>query len=1010
MGGLFGGGGSAPTTPAPQRLSGVRMQSSTFGLPKQIVYGRHRITGNILWYGDFVATAQTSQAASGGKGGGGGGGGSPQVTGYQYSASVAIGLCEGAVSGIISIWEGKKKVNGLASSPTTNNFKGLLPGGGQARFNGVAGQAPWAYLTSRFPAQALNYPGLAYIAATRVDLGNNAQLPNYSFEMQGMAQYSAAIVDANPRDIIYDFLTNAKHGALFPAAQIGDLTVFSSYCIANGIFISAVVDSQKSAAEWILQWLKCCNSTVVYSDGLLKFVPYGDEAVNGNGATYTPVITPLYDLDDDAFIADTGADPVTVVRKAQSDTPNAVKVEYSNRGNFYNPEIAEACDQANIEAYGLRPASPEKLSEICDPAIARHVAQLILQRGLYIRNHYEFRLPWKYALLEPMDVVTLTDSALGLNREPVRIVSIEEDEAGLLTVLAEELPIGVAAAARYAQQAGSGFAADFNADPGNTHAPVIFEAPDLLTSGTGLEIWIAASGGANWGGCEVWGSRDNATYQKIGEIHGAARHGVLTAPLATGSDPDRLHTLAVDISVSNGQLTGGTQADADALSTLCYVDGELIAFQTATLTAPGNYTLGTYLRRGAYGTPIATHNKGGLFARLDRAIFSYPFTADMIGAPLYLKFLSFNTFGGARQTLDMVQPVTWNVTGVALKSPLPNVTGLSNAYRNGQTLLSWQPVTDFRTVDYEVRLGSNWQTAIVQGRTPLHEFVVAQPGTYWVAAHFANASGVSAYSAAAQSIAIGGGILPANIVASRDEAASGWMGVCTTPAFRDPVEKAVKLGGSALFSAIPLISAANTVEYYGGIATGGYYQIPVANEIDIGTAQACNVSVAVQAASDTPFALVSAIPVFSAQASVQGNFSGKSGLAIEIDTAQLNLAWQGWRPFVPGQYVARRFRFRVRLDSTDPSVSTILSGMSFSVDMPDRVDTGTALAVPAAGKAVVFATPFQIVPNVQITILNPVAGDVIAFPAQPTTIGFTVQITNAGVGVARNINWLAKGY
>lgn len=983
------------------------MQSSVFGLPIQIVYGRHRITGNIIWYGDFTSTAQTSSAGGGGKGGGGGGGGAPQVTGYQYSASIAIGLCEGPVSGIVRMWEGKKVVTGIN---TTTTFKGLLPGGSQARFTGAAGQSPWAYLTAKYPAQALNYPGMAHIDATAVDLGNNASLPNYSFEMQGIGQFSAAIVDANPKDIIYDFLTNAKHGALFPAAKIGDMTPFSNYCVANGIFLSVVVDSQKTAAEWILQWLKACNSTVVYSDGLLKFVPFGDEAVTGNGATFTPTLTPIYDLDDDAFISDGGSDPVRVTRKAQSDTPNSIRVEFSNRGNFYNPEVAEAHDQANIEAYGLRPASPEKLTEICDATIARHVAQLILQRGLFIRNHYEFTLPWKYALLEPMDVVTLTDSALGLVREPVRITSIEEDEFGLLTVSAEELPIGVAAASKYQQQAGSGFAADYNADPGNANAPVIFEAPDLLTAGTGLEVWIATSGGVNWGGAEVWVSRDNASYQRVGTIYGGARHGFLTAALPTGGDPDKVNSLAVDISTSGGQLSGGTQADADALNTLCYVDGELIAFQSATLTGTGKYTLGTYLRRGAYGTAIGAHNKGAQFARLDKAIFAYPFTADMIGLPLYIKLLSFNQVGAAKQTLDMVQAITYNVTGLALKSPLPNVSGLSNAYRAGQTLLSWNAVSDFRAVDYEIRLGTNWKTAIVLGRTPLTEFVVTQGGTYWVAAHFSNATGVTAYSATPQSIAIGGGIIPANIVSVVDEAATGWLGTCTTPAFRDPVEKAVKLGGSALFSAIPLISGANTVEYYGGIATGGYYQIPAAHEIDIGTAQACNVSVSVQAASDTPFGSVAAIPTFSAQASVAGNFSGKSSLAIEIDTSQDGVTWQGWKPFVAGQYVARRFRFRVRLDSTDVSVSTILSGLSFAVDMPDRVDTGTALAVPAGGKPVVFATPFQIVPNVQITILNPQAGDVIAFPAQPTTTGFTVQITNAGVGVARNINWLAKAY
>ncbi|BBE50909.1 hypothetical protein OYT1_ch1352 [Ferriphaselus amnicola] len=992
MGGLFGGGGQNIAT-SETRLGAIRFQTSAFGYPIPILYGQNRISGNLIWYGNFTPIAHTTTQSAGGKGGGGG---TSSNTTYTYTTGLMIGLCEGQVAGIQRIWQGKNVMT-LAQARLT-------------QYVGAPGQAAWGFLTTSFAGQDLNYPNLAYVCSSNFDLGNSANLPNLSYEMAGKLRYSAAIVDANPASFIADFLTNDSYGALFPAGKLGSMSQFSNYCVANGIFLSPVVDAQKSAAEWITQWLKACNSTVIFSDGVLKFIPYGDEVVTGNGVTFTPSLTPLYDLTDDDFIGDTGSDPVIVTRTPQSDAFNRMQVEFSSRANNYNPEIAEAKDQANIEAYGLRPNNPVKIPEICTLAVARHVAQLMLQRGLYVRNHYEFRLPWKYALLEPMDIVTLTDSALGLDREPVRIVSIEEDAEGLLSVIAEELPIGVAGAAKYVTQGGTGFQIDYNAAPGNANAPVIFEAPDLLTAGSGLEIWIATSGGANWGGYEVWVSRDNATYQRVGEMHGKARHGVLTAAMATGGDPDTLHSLAVDISISGGQLTGGTQANADALNTLCYVDGELLAFQSATLTGVGKYTLGTYLRRGAYGTTIGAHNKGSLFARLDKAVFKYPFTADMIGTPVYLKLLSFNLYGGAKQTLDTVQPITWNVTGAALKSPLPNVTGLSNAYRNGQTLLSWQLVTDFRTVDYEIRRGTNWQTAIVLGRTPLTEFVIAQNGTYWVAAHYSNAQGVTAYSATPVDITIGGAILPANVVASWNEAATGWAGTCTTPAFRDPVEQAVKLGGSALFSAIPLISAANTVEYYGGIATGGYYQIPVSHEIDIGTAQACNVSVGVQAASDTPFALVSTIPVFSAQASVQGNFSGKSSLAIEIDTAQNNLVWQGWRPFVPGQYIARRFRFRVKLISADPTVSTILTGMTFSVDMPDRVDTGTALAVPAAGKAVVFATPFQIVPNVQITILNPVAGDVIAFPAQPTTTGFTVQITNAGVGVARNINWLAKGY
>ncbi|WP_409261980.1 phage tail protein [Neisseria gonorrhoeae] len=33
------------------------------------------------------------------------------------------------------------------------------------------------------------------------------------------------------------------------------------------------------------------------------------------------------------------------------------------------------------------------------------VAQQLLQRALYVRSEYEFKLGWKY-LLEPMDIVT----------------------------------------------------------------------------------------------------------------------------------------------------------------------------------------------------------------------------------------------------------------------------------------------------------------------------------------------------------------------------------------------------------------------------------------------------------------------------------------------------------------------------------------------------------------------------------------------------------------------------
>jgi hypothetical protein len=59
---------------------------------------------------------------------------------------------------------------------------------------------------------------------------------------------------------------------------------------------------------------------------------------------------------------------------------------------------------------------------------------------------------------------------------------------------------------------------------------------------------------------------------------------------------------------------------------------------------------------------------------------------------------------------------------------------------------------------------------------------------------------------------------------------------------------------------------------------------------------------------------------------------------------------------------------------------------------------------------VTFPLAFQTVPNVQVTIANESAADVITFPVAVSNTGFTVKITNGGVGVLRNIHWLASGY
>lgn len=478
---------------------------------------------------------------------------------------------------------------------------------------------------------------------------------------------SAAQFDVTPAAVLGDILPDLKYGALFPAAQMGPLTDWAAYCTAAGFLCSPAYVTQMAAANIVTELAQIGNAAPVWSEGLLKLVPYADAAVG----SYTPNTTINYDLTDDDFIAPPGEDPVKVLRKRPADAFNSVSIECLNRNNHYNIAVVGAKDQANIRQYGLRPMPMISMHAICIPEIAQLVARAILNRVLYFRNTYEFTLGWKYSRLEPMDLVSLTDAGLGLNLTPVRILSTEEDDNGDIRMTAEDFFAGVTHPATYAVQPVGGSFTNAASDPGNAGVPVVFQPP-LSISGV-PQIWIGAAAlnvtsaiTPNWGGCEVWLSNDGATYSKAGAITSSAVSGVLTAPLAVGADPDNVNTLSVDLTASRGALSTVPQAQADALITLSYVDGELLAYRTATLTSAYNYNL-TYLRRGKEWTNSGAHSAGAKFMRLDSAIFKVDCPANWVGTTLYIKLLSFNSAGAGLQSLADVAAHTYAVQPIGLK-------------------------------------------------------------------------------------------------------------------------------------------------------------------------------------------------------------------------------------------------------------------------------------------------------------------------------------------------------
>lgn len=994
---ILGGAKTPKQSKQKPQYSGVQVQTSVLGSTRPVVYGQTKMAGNMLWSDDFKAIAHKQKQATGGKGGGSKTGAS--VT-YSYQTAVIIGLGHGPIVGIGQIWKSKN---------TTT-----LAAEGMTFFTGTQSQTVWGYLTTNHANKALAYASEAYVAASALDLGDSADISNYNFEVTGfLANAIAGDTGADPAQVIIDAFTNSDYGCNFPAGHIGSLTQFSNYARATGLVVSLLANQQDTAASVFGPMVDLCNAEFVDSGGVLTIVPYGDTSITANGATYTPPTAPLFDLTDDDFIADQGQDPVQLTRTRPADGFNQVAVEFLDRGNAYNTDTTTVQDLGQITLYGKLPEDTQQAHFFCTKAVATTAAQLRLQRKL-VRNKYTFKIGFRYAILDPMDIVTITDANLGLNRAWVRIKEMEEDDQGVLTITAEEYLAGTGAPAAFSVSNASRYSADYNAQPPLSNTPVIFEPPLPLTDSGGLEVWAAVSGTGNWGGCDVWASNDGSSYAYVTRLLGSARHGVLTAALPLVASPDQTSTLAVDLSISGGQLTGGTIADANSLNTICYVDGEYVAYANATLTGTNKYNL-TYLVRGAEGSTVAAHPMGGNFIRLDDAVAHIPVDQSRIGQTIYLKFVGFNATNGGYQDISTVPAYSYVIGGSALLGALNNPTQVTTNYVSGILQIRWTGITDIRTpIDYEIRKGPSFANSVIIARTPNLFYPAVGAGTYWISAHYKTDGGLDVYSGNPPSIVIAGGQLVKNVIATWDEAATSWGGTVSGGAYL--INNTIMLGGNNNILADVNVLTDTDILFGGNVASSGTYTAPVGHTITLTQVASCAVTtdwnVFGQSIHDN---VLSVTDILSQQDILGSQFNALIGAQVQVALSQDGVTFGAWQNFSPGVYTFMAIKFQMVLASSRPDVTAILNAWTYKVDVPDRIDTGTLTTSASAPLGFTYTSPFNggangnAYPLPQITIQNAQQGDDVVLSSMSLT-GFSYAVKNAGSYVVRTINFIAQGY
>ena len=712
-------------------FTGLQVNTAVQVLPIPIIYGSPRIDVNLIYYNGFnvqqVSTGSGKGILSGGKGG--------KET--EYFATIILALGEGPLGFITVIYQDQGVyTESDYPSPNFNYFTGTDT---QAPWDYVVSTWPddarsykdTAYIAvsnAELDASAtvpqINIVLAGFLCSTCPLNDSTIVITSGQYDQNNklisfIGPLLLGYADADPASCIYDMLVNPRYGAGFPAGLLdtgggspenlatvpnslfstasaftftGDAAL-QTYAQAVGFGWSLVLNNVQSMNSILEQLTKNMTVAPVWTGELLKFIPYWDMPADANPGWgpdnpfqiaqkyFAPNTTPLVSLTLDHLLQakEQTEDPITFSRVDPMMVKNVVRVDYRDRTNFFNDNVVEAKDEANVELYGEVIDNIGLANEFTLATYANASAQTQLRRNISIRRNFTFRLGPLWAFLDPMDIVQIPDPANWANTIDVRIISCEDDEDEITTYVAEEFPLGAASPTFIpVSPTAPPNQGPTNVPPSPVFRPVIFEPTAAMLTATGFavpQVIIGAAGGAgglfdpNWGGANVWISLNNVDYILLGTIVGPSAVGVLTSTLLAygGANPDTINTLSVSMDESAASLPNFTMPPASLGKSLCVVIDssgiELLTYTTSVLTGTNQYDL-TDLYRGLYGTTSATFNAGSLFLFMGYpTFFEAALPPQYVGSTFWIKLQSFNVFNNATQELSAVTAYQYVVGG-----------------------------------------------------------------------------------------------------------------------------------------------------------------------------------------------------------------------------------------------------------------------------------------------------------------------------------------------------------
>jgi len=193
-------------------------------------------------------------------------------------------------------------------------------------------------------------------------------------------------------------------------------------------------------------------------------------------------------------------------------------------------------------------------------------------------------------------------------------------------------------------------------------------------------------------------------------------------------------------------------------------------------------------------------------------------------------------------------------------------------------------------------------------------------------------------------------------------------------------------------------------------ASGNY---EFSDVIDIGAKHTARITASLSQSSDNPDDLFdNRIGLFdSTNSNFDGDTPANANAHLEIATSDDNVTYTAFRSFVIGDYTARFFKFRVVLISRDLASTPVVSAVSVSIDMQDRIFSGNDIVSGAGTKTVTFTNPYKTVNYaLGITMEDANTGDFFTV-SNKTINGFDILFKNSGgTNVSRTFDFIAKGF